>query len=255
MTNEKRRRVRRDKTTYLQLGRELDGEALEEALDGRDPDDVTLHELAAHALNRLEIEAKVTKRLDKFENVLRHWDNRDANDVRRWRKWEIGRSKTPLEFCKAEDGEVRPTPFGVMFWKQMLKGDFIEIIFNCPFEIHELVTDEELCLILKELKIDHKEILYYRAIWQYNDTKIAKIRGQSRRNISKVAHTIMKRIRKQYYDDLITRDGRKKEMTGKDRRFMNLYPGDKGLRNGAQYSDYAIATYVPPRYDKRKRKR
>ena len=254
MTNEKRRRVHRDKTTYLQLGRTLNDEALEEVLDGRDPDDVTLHELAAHALNRLEIEAKVTKHPDKFETVLYYWDRRDENNERRWHDNEIGRSKTPLEFCKAEDGEVCPTPFGVMFWKQMLKGDFIEIIFNCPFEIHELVTDEELCLILKELKIDHKEILYYRAIWQYNDTKIAKIREQSRRNISKVAHTITKRIRKQYYADLITRDGRKKEMTGKDRRFMNLYPDDKGLRNGAQYSDYAIATYVPPRYDKKKRK-
>ena len=45
------------------------------------------------------------------------------------------------------------------------------------------------------------------------------------------------------------------QVTGKDRRFMNLYPDDQSLRNGAQYSDYAIATYVPPRYDKKKRKR
>ena len=248
--NEKRRRVHRDRTTYLQLGRKLDGDALEEALDGRDSEDITLHELAAHALRRLETEAKITKRLDKFENVLYYWDRRDENDERRWRDHEIARSKTPLEYHRAEDGEVRPTPFGVLFWKQMLKGDFIEIIFNCPFEIHELVTDETLCVILKDLKIDHKEILYYRSIWLYNDSKIAKIRGQTRRNVSKVAHTMMKRIRKLYFAELIVRDACKEEMTGRDRRFMNLYPDDKGLQNGSQYSDYALATYVPGRYDK-----
>ena len=236
MTNEKRRRVHRDQTTYLQLWRQMDEDDLSDALNGREIGDVSIHELTDFAIARLEVEAKVTKRLDKFENVVHWWDKRDENAERRWRKWEIGRSKAPLEYHKTEDGEVRPTPFGVMFWKQMLKGDFIEIIFNCPFEIHELVTDEELCVILKALNIDHKEILYYRAIWQYNDTKIAKIRGQSRRNISKMARRLLKRVRKQYYADLITRDERKKEMTGKDRRFMNDYPNDKELRAGAQYA-------------------
>jgi len=34
-------------------------------------------------------------------------------------------------------------PISHVFWKQIMKGDFLDAIYNCPFEMHELVTDKK----------------------------------------------------------------------------------------------------------------
>ena len=43
----------------------------------------------------------------------------------------------------------------------MQKGDFLDAIFNCPFELHELVENERLSKAVKKLKPEHKELLFY----------------------------------------------------------------------------------------------
>lgn len=44
--------------------------------------------------------------------------------------------------------------------KRLRKGDFIDTIFCCPYDIHELVTEEYLFGILWELNEEHKEPLF-----------------------------------------------------------------------------------------------
>jgi len=76
------------------------------------------------------------------------------------------------------------------------KGDFIDTIFYCPYDIHELVTDADMSVILRELNEDHKFLLFLSDLRQYSSVKIAVIRGQSDRNIRKVRNTMLKKIRK-----------------------------------------------------------
>lgn len=67
--------------------------------------------------------------------------------------------------------------------KQLRKEDVIDSIFYCPYDIHELVTEEYLSKILWELTEEHKELLFLCAVRLFSSTRIAKIRNQSGRNI------------------------------------------------------------------------
>lgn len=80
--------------------------------------------------------------------------------------------------------------------KQIRKGDFIDAIFYCPYDIHELVTKEYMSDILRELSEDHKFLLFLCALRQYSSTRIAAMRGQTDRNIRKVRDTMLKKMRK-----------------------------------------------------------
>ena len=57
------------------------------------------------------------------------------------------------------DEIVIPAPIRHVFWKQILKGDFLDAIYDCPFEMHELVTDEDISKAIFTLKDVQKELL------------------------------------------------------------------------------------------------
>ncbi len=98
-------------------------------------------ELEQEALARLEDSARTE---EDFENVVTWWNRLDANRERKERYHEIGRSDVPLEWGMSPDEIVIPAPIRHVFWKQIMKGDFLDAIYDCPFEMHELVTDEDI---------------------------------------------------------------------------------------------------------------
>lgn len=75
--------------------------------------------------------------------------------------------------------------------------------------------------ILDDLKIEHKELLYYIAIRQYSSSKIAKLKGQSDRNIRKVRNTMLKKTGKKIYEYLTF--NKKHRMTIEEKRFIEIY--------------------------------
>ena len=148
------------------------------------------------ALARLEDSARTA---DDFRNVQSWWDRLEANADRRYRYHVIGRSDVPLEWGAAPEQVIMPEPIGHVFWQQIIKGDFLDAIFDCPFEMHELMEDDDIADAMSELKDLHKEVLYYSAIRQYSNQRIAHIRNQTDRNILKVKNTILKKLRKKLY--------------------------------------------------------
>lgn len=101
----------------------------------------------------------------------------------------------------------------------MRRGDFIDTIFNCPYDIHELVTEDYLCKILRELNDEHKELLFLCAVCLFGSTKIAAIRGQSDRNIRKVRGTMLKKIRKKLLAALIDKHGEQQSLSLWEKEF------------------------------------
>jgi hypothetical protein len=59
------------------------------------------------------------------------------------------------------DGEIIPTPTGHRYWKQLQRGNFLDVIFDCPYDLHELVSNRIISELLKALKEGQKEVLYY----------------------------------------------------------------------------------------------
>ncbi len=152
-------------------------------------------ELQAQALARLEDSARTQQ---DFERVVAWWDRLDANRERRERYHEISRSgdDVPLDYGASADALYFPDSLNSVIEKQIRKGDFIDAIFYCPYDIHQLVTEEYLSEILQELSDDHKLLLFLCAVRQLSSAKIAEIKGQSDRNIRKIRNTMLKRIRK-----------------------------------------------------------
>lgn len=152
-------------------------------------------ELKAQALKRLEDSART---VTDFKNVAAWWDRLDANRERRERYHEILRSNDdiPLEYGASADARCFPNRLNGMLEKQNRRGDFLDAIFCCPYEINELVTEEYISDILFGLNEEQKFLLFFYAVRQYSSAKIAVIKEQSDRNIRKVRATMLNKIQK-----------------------------------------------------------
>jgi hypothetical protein len=82
------------------------------------------------------------------------------------------------------------------------------------------VTDDSLCIILRELNEDQKELLYLWAIRLFSSTRVAAIRGQSDRNIRKVRNTMLKKIRKKLLAALTEKVQKQQSLTLLEKGFL-----------------------------------
>lgn len=176
-------------------------------------------ELKALALKRLEDSART---VEDYGNIVAWYDKLDANRERRERYHELSRSgdDLPIDYGTAEDGLYFPDTLNDVIEKQIRKGDFIDAIFYCPYDIHELVADADMSNILQELSEDHKLLLFLWALRQYSSTRIAEIRRQSDRNIRKVRNTMLKKIRKKLLAALTTKVQTKQPLTLLEKMFL-----------------------------------
>lgn len=176
-------------------------------------------ELRAEALARLEDAVRTTR---DFEKVVAWWDKLDANRERRERYHELSRSgdDVPLDYGSSANDLFFPDYLNDVLEKQIRKGEFLDAIFNCPYDIHELVTEEYLCQIFDDLDENHKELLFLCAVRLFSSTRIAAIRGQSDRNIRKVRGTMFKKIRKKLLAALMDKHGKQQPMTLLEKEFL-----------------------------------
>ena len=174
-------------------------------------------ELQAQALARLEDSARTQQ---DFERIVAWWDRLDANRERRERYHEISRSgdDIPLDYGASTDALCFPDSLNSVIEKQIRKGDFIDAIFYCPYDIHQLVTEEYLSEILRELSDNHKFLLFLCAVRQLSSAKIAVIKGQTDRNIRKVRSTMLKKIRKKLLPALTEKE--QKQLTLLEKEFL-----------------------------------
>lgn len=189
-------------------------EASERALLKRD--------IKAMALRRMEDSARTPA---DFEAIIRQWDRLDANRERKERYHEMLRNGMdyPLDYGAAEDGTSFPANMNHAIAREIRKGDFLDAIFFCPFEIHQLVTEEYISKILAGLKDEHKELLFLLAVCQYSTTRIAMIRDQSDRNIRKVRTTILKKLYKKVLTALKEKVDAGVPMTLEEKAFWEEY--------------------------------
>ena len=162
---------------------------------------------------------------DDFREVIKAWDKEDANRERRERYHEVGSDDTqvPLEYNMSKDEIVIPAPIHSVYWRQIMKGEFLDAIFDCPYELHELVTDADISTILKELSEKHKALFFFLVVRGYSTTALASLYGQSDRNIRKVRATIERKIHKKLIPILEERIKNNYGLTLQERRFLESH--------------------------------
>lgn len=205
---------------------EIEADAAENPIEDEDETDdeqperkLLKRELREQALKRLEDSARTLK---DYENLVAWYDRLDANRQRKERYHELFRSgdDVPFDYGASEDALYFPDTLNDVLSKQERKGDFIDSIFYCPYEIHELVTDGDMSNILRELNEDQKLLLFLWALRQYSSARIADIRGQTDRNIRKVRNTMMKKIRKKLLAALIQKVQAQQPLTSIEKKFL-----------------------------------
>ena len=154
-----------------------------------------------------------------FENLVSTYNRLDENRERRERDHEIGRPQSYL-MLDYTGGAIIPTPIGHRYWKQLLNGNFLDVIFDCPYDIHELVSGRAVSELLKALKAGQKEVLYYWDVRQWKPQRIAALRGQTDRNILKLYAVMIEGLRYKLYMRLLPRFKESLPLTVSQQRFM-----------------------------------
>lgn len=175
-------------------------------------------EIRAEAIRRLEEAARTEK---DFRAVVEEWNKLDRNRERRERDHENLRGDVPLEYQAVPEPKLIPRWMNNPAYRQLMAGNFLDILFDCPYEMHNLTADAFISRMVGELSEEHKEVLYFLSLRLYSTTRLAAVRGQSDRNIRKLRKTIHKKLQHQMYDHLCGKP--EHSLTLRERQFLEEY--------------------------------
>ena len=171
----------------------------------------------------VERTSKAARTEEDFKVVIGEMNRLDKNRRRRERYHEVLRGDVPLEYKTTYDGLIFPLFLSDPKQRLLHSGQFLDILFDCPYEMHELTGNTFLSQMVKDLKMDHKELLYYLSLHLYSTTRLAAIRGQSDRNIRKVRDTYTRKLQKKLYRHLIQKRNNGGALTLREKEFISLY--------------------------------
>ena len=174
-------------------------------------------EMERESMARLE---RLAKTEEDFKEVVKQWDRLEKNSDRRFRYHEAVRGDVPLEYGMAEDSPVIPAFLNNAYWKAIRNGNYMELIFDCPFEIDQVTSHRYISERLLELKDEYKELLYYLVIREYSTAHLAEILDQTDRNIRKKQHRLLERLRRKLYEHLDKRERRGSWLTKREQDFL-----------------------------------
>ena len=177
-------------------------------------------EIRAEALRRLEEAARTES---DFLTVVDEWNKLDRNRERRERDHENLRGDVPLEFHAVPEPRIVPLWMNLPRFRQLCQGNFLDIIFSCSYELHELTANRFLSKLFFTLSDEQKEVLYYLFVKQYSTTRLAAIRGQSDRNIRKLRTTIHKKLQRAFYQHLQEKQEAGGSLTLREQEFFRVF--------------------------------
>ena len=177
-------------------------------------------EILAEALKRTEESARTLK---DFQGVIAEWDRLDRNRERRERDHENLRGDVPLEFQAVPEPKIVPLWMNAPDYRQLCSGFFLDILFDCPYEMHELTADEFISDMIRDLCEEHKEVLYFLSLRLYSATRLAALRGQSDRNIRKLRMTIHKKLQRAFYQHLQEKQAAGGSLTLREQEFFRVF--------------------------------
>ena len=177
-------------------------------------------ELKAAAMERIEEAARTVR---DFEQVITLWDSRDKSAARSQRNHEALRGDMPTEAnpCNVSDVDlIIPEWMNDPAYRQIMRGSFLDYLYDCPYEMHDLTEKDYLRIPVMELKDLQKEILYFLYLRLYKPQRLATLRGQTDRNIRKVRDTALRKLRSRVYANLRQRVASGQPLTLDERVFL-----------------------------------
>ncbi|MCL2671359.1 MAG: hypothetical protein FWF10_04910 [Clostridiales bacterium] len=191
----------------------------------------------AEALIRMEEAART---LEDFQAVVAMWDHLDRNRQRKERAHEIGRtSEEMLHWDRLseddEQGKLReeldiviPRPMKDLSWKQLMRGKFLDLIYDNAEEMWQLIADWDIAPLLFTLTNKQREVLFYRAVRCCTPQQIACYQDKTDRAVRKLLAAALARIRDQLAFTIREKiDAEVPDMTWMKRTFLAWYEQQK----------------------------
>lgn len=150
-----------------------------------------IRDVKREALARMEDSARTR---DDFKAVIAQWDHLDKNRERKERYHEIGRDEKTLE-AGYKDGIIFPVPISHPAWREALKGDFISMIFDNAYEMWQLIEDQDISVLVRNLSDKQKEVLFFSAVRLCTAQQIACYKENTDRAIRKLLAATFNSIR------------------------------------------------------------
>jgi hypothetical protein len=164
----------------------------------------------------------------EYDRVTILWDCLDI--IEGWRLDKAVPKRTELltdqEYFHSTT--IIPAPIKHVWWRQLLGGNFLDLIYDCPHEIHELTSSRPIFYLMDKLDENRKEILYYWAIRLWTPQRIATMRGQTDRNIRKVYAKMIGEMQHRLFDTLYPRYRRYWNLTTTQVAFIERYIEEHG---------------------------
>lgn len=176
------------------------------------------------ALRRLELSART---MSEFQELVDWYDREEESRMRRERRYETLRGDVPLESGALPGGHILPHSMSQPTFRQICRGEFDDYLNTCLFMMHDLTERAHLREIVMNLKLDHKEILFFLGIRLYTTQKLAELRGQTERNIRKVRDTVQRRIHRKLHTALIALQETGDELIHLEQDFLRDYTPPK----------------------------
>jgi len=198
---------------------------LEEAKEPR-----TLRHMKAEALRRMESGARTER---DFRRLVAEYDRIEANKQRGIELTELPRGELPWEQEVSSLPVVFPAWMNMPLEKQLQKGNFIDAIFDCPYELRELVTNSFYARQFDALTVDQKFVAYFYFLRQWKTARIAALKDSSPRAIRKIKSALEANLQEPVYQYLLKRAERP-SLSKIERLFLTEYaearkkPGFKG---------------------------
>ena len=222
--------------------RDYDSELEDEIEEAAPTSDKRLkREIKAEALRRLEEAARTEA---DFPAVINQWDKLDQNRERRERDHENLRGDVPLEYQTIPNPSIAPIWMNDPAFRQLCHGNYLDILFDCPHELHNLAGNPFISELLRNLNEDQQEILYFLFVRLYSTTRLAEMRHQSDRNIRKQRKKICAKLQKRMYDHLIG----SQRLTKRERTFLEEY--EKAVREQGKNAAIPRENKTKPRQEK-----
>lgn len=190
----------------------------------------TLRHMKAEALRRMESGARTVR---DFQKLVAEYDRIDANKQRGIELTELPRGDLPWEQEVSSFPVIFPAWMNMPLEKQLRKGNFIDAIFDCPYELRELITNGFYSKQFDSLTLDQKFVAYFYFLRQWKTVRIAALKDSSPRAIRKVKSAVEANLQKPVYHYLLRRAERS-VLTNTERAFLAEYekameqPGFKG---------------------------
>jgi DNA-directed RNA polymerase specialized sigma24 family protein len=155
-----------------------------------------VRDVKREALAHMEAAART---IDDFNAVIRQWDKLDENRERKERAHEIGRDEQKIDVGYT-DGAIIPAPISHPAWREAMKGDFLSLIFDNADEIWQLVEDEDISPLVKNLTAKQRDVLFLSAVRQCTSMQVACYRDVTDRAVRKLLAAALRSIREKLTD-------------------------------------------------------